>query len=178
LDSTALTSSRRSPTLVRGCSGFVSMSSIGMNRPSASPNLSARDSTKCESWRIRASVGRPRLRLDTRENLLGKGVILGRAARARRESENRFAVGRTLFQADALGTRGFEELFAEDRADLVVDILRDNRSPVVERDQDPQESQGRVRPCLDLVDRLQEVVGALKREVRGLDRDQDVGRSD
>ena len=48
----------------------------------------------------------------------------------------------------------------------------------MERDQDPQETQGRVRPRLDLVDRLQEVIGALEREVRGLDRDQDVGRRD
>src|SRR6185436_12417795 len=120
------TSSRRSPTLVRGWAGLVSISSIEMNRPSDSPNLSASDSTKWESWRIRASVGNPRLPLDTREHLLGKGVVLRRPGRARRKSENRLPVRGTLLEPHALGDRGLEELLAEDRADLDVHVLRDH----------------------------------------------------
>src|SRR4029450_5530841 len=111
-------SSERSPTLRLGWPGLVSISSIGMLRPIAAPNRSDRESTKWASCFMCDSEGRPR-RLDTGKHLLGQGVILGRAARTRREREDRFLVGGTLLQADALGDRRLEDLLAEDARDLL-----------------------------------------------------------
>src|SRR5512135_2802488 len=102
-------SSFRSPTLVRGCSGLVSISSRGIQRPSEAPKRVDSASTKCESWRIRASCGSPLL-LDTGENLLRERVVLGRAAGTRSEREDGLAVGGALLEANALGDRGLEDL--------------------------------------------------------------------
>src|SRR6476661_8437059 len=109
-------SSFRSPTFVRGWSGFVSISSSGIQRPSDAPNRDASASTKWESCRIFASDGSP-LRLDTGKHLLGERVVLGRAAGTGREGENGFAVGGALLEPDALGDRRLEDLVAEDGAD-------------------------------------------------------------
>src|SRR5215471_15019539 len=170
-------SSLKSPTFERGWSGFVSISSTAIHRPSDAPNRSESASTKWESCRIFDSVGSPR-RLDTGKHLLRQRVILRGAARARGEGEDRLAMRRTLLEADALGDRRLEDLVAEDADDLVVDVLPDDRALVVKRDHDPQDPQVRVGPGLDLVDRLQQIVRALQREVGGLDGNQDVSRGD
>src|SRR6185295_15899075 len=106
-------SSFRSPTFVRGWSGFVSISSSGIQRPSEAPNRVASASTKWESCRIFASDGSP-LRLDTRKHLLGERVVLGGTAGAGREREDGLAVRGTLFEPHALGDGRLEDLVAED----------------------------------------------------------------
>ena len=59
-----------------------------------------------------------------------------------------------------------------------LDVFSERRALVVKRDHDAQELEVRIRPALDLLDRFEEVVCPLEREVRGLDRNQDVRRSD
>ena len=96
----------------------------------------------------------------------------------RREGEDRFLVSRRLFQTHALGNHGIEKLRPEDATDLLEDFFSQRRALVVQRDDDAQDAQARVGPRLDLVDRLEQVVGALEGEVGRLDRDQDVRRGD
>src|ERR1700682_687670 len=128
LDSMDRRSSVRSPTVVRGCCGFVSISSIEIQRPRDPPNRAERDSTKWESCSIRASTGNPLL-LDTGQHLLRERVILRRPARPGRAGEGGFAVRRALFQAHALGDRGLEDPGSEDRRDLLLDVLTDHGAP-------------------------------------------------
>ena len=54
----------------------------------------------------------------------------------------------------------------------------ESRPLVVERDDDAEDLEVRVGAALDLLDRLEQVVRSLEREVRRLDRDEDVGRRD
>src|SRR5262249_62268973 len=176
-DSIEAVSSERSPTLERGCSGLVSISSMEIQRPRAPPKRSESDSTKWESCRMRDSFGRPLLfALDTGKDLLGKRVILRRARRARREREDGFPVRRTLLEPNVLGDRRLEDLVAEDLGDLVVDVLADHRSFVVKRHDDAENAQVRVGARFDLLDRFEKVVGPLERKVRGLNWNQDVAR--
>src|SRR5262249_50671462 len=140
----------KSPTFVRGWSGFVSMSSTPIHLPSDAPNRSESDSTKWESWCMRASTGSPRFLLDTGKHLLRQGVVLRGSRGARREGEDRLAVGRTLLQPDALGDRRLEDAVPEDRGNLVEDVLADDRPLVVQSDHDAEDSQRRVGPGLDL----------------------------
>src|SRR5947209_7909400 len=125
------------------------MAVTGRYFPSVPPKRSVSASTKWESWRILASTGSPRL--DTGEHLLRERVVLERAGRAGREGEDRFSVGRALFQTHALGDDGLEELVSEDAADLVLDVLGDDGAFVVERDHDTEHLEARVCPRLDLV---------------------------
>src|SRR5215467_10514647 len=104
-----------------------------MLRPIAAPNRSDSESTKWASCFMWDSAGRPR-RLDTGKHLLGQGVVLGRAARARREREDRFLVGGALLEADALGDRRLEDLLPEDPGDLLVDVLAQDGPLVVKGD--------------------------------------------
>ena len=117
-------------------------------------------------------------RLGTIDDLLAQPVVLGRAGRIGREREDRFLVGRALLEPDALGDHRLEHLPAEHLLNLRPDVARQRRPLVVHRDDHAQDAQRRVGPRPHLLDRLEQVVGALEREVRRLDRDQQVRRRD
>ena len=80
---------------------------------------------------------------------------------------------RTLFEIVVL-----KILSPKTALDLLVDVLADHGALVVQRDDDAENLEVGIGPRLDLVDRLEEVVGALQGEVGGLDRDQDMRRGD
>src|SRR5512137_1520417 len=109
--------------------------------------------------------GRPRRRgLDTFDDLLTELVVLVRAARLRRKSEDGLAVGGALLEADALRDGRLEDPAAEDPGHRLVDVPRQGRALVVERDDRTQQLEVRVGASPDAIDRFQEVVRALERE--------------
>src|SRR4029079_16472481 len=146
-------------------------------RPIDSERVEVISSTKWLSWRIRLSSGRPR-NLDTGDDLLGKAVVLGGPGRARGEREDALLVRRTLLESDALGDGGAEDLLAEHVADLLMDVAGEHRTAVVERDDDTEELEPGVGPRTDLLVGLEEIVGSLQGEVRGLDRYEKMRRRD
>ena len=85
---------------------------------------------------------------------------------------------RTLFEPDALADGRAEHAAAEDLRDGLLHIAGQGRALVVQRDHRAQQLEVGIGPRPDLFDRLQEVVGALEREVARLDRDQQVGGRD
>src|SRR5437899_7521127 len=109
-------------------------------------------------------------RLGTIDDLLAQTVVLARAGRVRREGEDRLLVGRALLEPHALGDHGLEDFPAEYLLNLRPDVARERRPLVVHRDHHAENPQRRVRPRADLLDRLEEVVGPLEREVRRLSR--------
>src|SRR5262245_51154710 len=112
---------------------------------------------------MRRESGRPaRRRLDTFDDLLAKPVVLISAGRLRREGEDRLAVRGALFEADALADRGLEEPIAEHLADRLLDVARQGRSPVVERDDRSQKLQVGIGARADLLDGLEQVVRSLE----------------
>src|SRR5688500_13384892 len=115
----------------RGWSGFGSSAESGAILPTGTSWRPASSSTKCGSCRILMRRGRPRLFIgsDTAQYLLGQLVVLVGAARARREGEDRLAVGGALLEAHALADHGLEELVAEHVLDLLVDVLREQGPP-------------------------------------------------
>src|SRR5579863_7933932 len=149
------------------------MAESGTIFPTATSLRAASSSTKCVSWRILTCVGRPRLRLaessgrvglagregsDTAQDLLRKPVILERSRRPGSKREDRLSVRRALFQANALGDDGVEDLDAEDALDLFEDVLCEQRPLVVHGDQRAQDLQLWIGPELDLVDGFEQVV--------------------
>src|SRR5689334_22749469 len=106
------TSSSRSPMVERGCRGSGSIAEIGIIRPTGVSWRPASSSTKWVSWRILTCIGRPRFfeTSDTAQHLFREAVVLICPRRLRSEGEDRFPVGGTLFQADALGDHGLEDL--------------------------------------------------------------------
>src|SRR5207244_10189375 len=111
-------------------------------------------------------------RLDTGKHLLGKRVVLGGSSGAGSKRKDGLAMRGTLFQPNAFGDRRLEDLVAEDRPDLRVDVAPDDGALVVKRDDDSQDLETGVWAGLDLVDRLEQVVGPLQGEVGRLDRAQ------
>src|SRR5438874_2262580 len=97
-------------------------------------------STKCVSCRILLSSGRPAL-LDTSEDLFRKFVVFERSARVGSEREDGFLVSGTLFEPDALADRRLEDLVAEDAFDLLLDVLAQERAPIVQGDDDAEQLQ-------------------------------------
>jgi hypothetical protein len=111
---------------------------------------------------MRRLVGRPMRRgLDTFDDLLAKTVVLEGARRLRGEGEDRLLVGRALLQPDALRDDRLENAVPEHLADGLLDVARQRRAAVVERDDRAEQLEVRVRASPDLVDGLQQVVGAL-----------------
>src|SRR5688572_14063538 len=105
---------------------------------------------------MRSVSGSPSRRgLDTFDDLLAEAVVLVGAAGLRREGEDALLVGRALFEADAARDGGLEDAIAEHLGDGFLDVARQSRALVVERDHRPEELQVRVRPRADLLDRLQ-----------------------
>src|SRR5215218_4187289 len=175
------TSSSRSPIVDRGWFGSGSRVDCGTIFPTGVSCRAVSSSTKCVSWRIFTRMGRPpRLRdgSDTAQDLLGKAVVLVGSRGSRGEREDRLAVGRALFQADALGDHRIEYLGSEHVLDLLVDVLCEQRPFVVHGNEGAQDLELRVGPHLDLVNGFQEVIRPLQGEVAGLDWDQDVSRRD
>src|SRR5712691_1282623 len=95
---------------------------------------------------------------DTRQNLLTERVILHRAARFRREGEDRLFVCRALLEPDRLGDDRVEQTLAEDLADLRVNVARQRRSLVMHGDDYAEELQVRIGTRFDLLDGLRQVV--------------------
>src|SRR5512143_260928 len=114
---------------------------------------------------MREVSGRPR-RLDTREDLLRQAVVLERARRARSEREDGFSIRGRLLQPNGLRDRRLEELVLEDLVDLTPDVFPESGALVVKRDHDAQDLEVRIRPVLDFLDRLEEIVRPLERKVR------------
>src|SRR5712671_2764758 len=102
------------------------MRSRSRSRPIDSGRVEVISSTKWLSWRMRLSSGRPR-NLDTGDHLLRKTVVLGSPRRLRGERKDALLISWRLFEADALGDRRPEDLLAEDAADLLVDVTREDR---------------------------------------------------
>src|SRR3954463_3264378 len=125
---------------------------------------------------MRTVSGSPRL--GTVHDLLTQAVVLGGSARIRRERENRFLVGRALFEPHTLGNDGVENLAAEHLVDLRTNVARERGPLVVHGDDDAENLQARIRPGANLLDRLQQIVRALEREIRRLDRNEEVRRGD
>src|SRR5436190_22205605 len=71
-----------------------------------------------------------RSRSYSRQQLLRQRVVLVRAARFRREREDRFPVRRAFFQADRLRDDGVEQAIAEDQSDLIVNVFGERRALV------------------------------------------------
>src|SRR5205085_5356324 len=63
-----------------------------------------------------------------------------------------------------------EDLVAKDPADLLVDVAGERGPAVVERHDYADDLEVRVRPLLDLLDRLEQVLRPFEREIGGLDR--------
>jgi hypothetical protein len=59
---------------------------------------------------------------------------------------------------------------------LAVDVAGKHRPPVVQGDDHPEELEPGVRPGSDLLVGLEQIVRALEREVRRLDRNQEMRR--
>src|SRR5262245_25759825 len=121
---------------------------------------------------MRMVSGSPRL--GTVDHLFAKHVVLARAGRVWRESENRYLVGGALLEPDALRNRGPEHLGAKHLGDLFADVSGERGSAVVHRDDDAQDLQAGVGARANLLDGLEQIVGALQREVRRLNGDQEV----
>src|SRR5664280_2975596 len=96
----------------------------------------------------------------------------------KRQCEDGFSIRGRFLQPNGLRDRRLEELSLEDLVDLALDVFSERRALVVKRDHDAQNLEVRIRPVFYLLDRLEKVVSALEREVRGLNRNQDVRRSD
>src|SRR5262245_18688523 len=151
------------------------MSSIGMSRPIVSPLGRTSWSTKCGSCRMRIASGRPRrLGLDTFDDLLAELVVLVGATRLGGEREDGLAMRRAFLEPDALRDRRLQDAIAEDLAHGLVDVLRQCGPLVVERDDRSEQLQLRIRPRADAIDRFEQIVGALEREVARLHWDQEV----
>src|SRR4051794_6004673 len=168
------TRSSRSPMAERGWPGSGSMAESGIILPIGVSCRAVSSSTKWVSWRIFTRTGRPRLRAgsDTAQHLLGKTVVLVSSGRPRGKGEDGLAVGGALFQPDTLGDHRLEDLDPEHPLDLLVDVLGQQSPLVVHGDEGSQNLELGVGPHLDLVDRLQQVVGPLQGEVACLDGDQ------
>src|SRR3954463_15135201 len=121
---------------------------------------------------MRTVCGRPRL--GTIHDLLAQPVILGGAGRFGREREDRLLIGRALLQADALSYHGLEYFAAKYLVDLRSNVSSERGALVVHRDHDAQNTQVRIRARAHLLDRFQQVVGAFQREVRRLNRNQEM----
>src|SRR6266850_5418861 len=93
----------------------------------------------------------------------------------RGEAEDRFLVRRTLLETHTPGDYGSEHLGTEHLADVVADVPTEDGPLVVNRDDDSEKLEMRVRTRLDLLDRLEEVVGSFKSEVGGLNRNEQMG---
>ena len=72
----------------------------------------------------------------------------------------------------------YEDASAEHFAHRLVDVLGESRALVVERDHRAEQLQVGIRARADPIDRLEQVVGALEREVARLHRNQQVRRRD
>src|SRR6185295_2876685 len=144
----------------RGCPGSGSMAESGIILPTGASCRAVSSSTKWVSWRILTRTGSPRLRAgsDTAQHLLGQPVVLVGPARPRREGEDRLPVGGALLQPHALGDHRLEDLDAEDPLDLLQDVLGQQGALVVHSNEGAEDLELRIRPDLDLVDRLQQVV--------------------
>ena len=103
-----------------------------------------------------------------------KLYVLAGAAGVRRKRENRLAVGRALLQPDALADHGLEDLVAEDLADLGADVSSEGGPAVVHGDDDAQDPELGIGSEAYFLDRFEQVVGALEREVRRLNRNEQV----
>src|SRR5687767_3053538 len=125
---------------------------------------------------MRRVSGSPRL--GTIDDLLTQAVVLGRAGGIRREAKDGFAVGRAFLEPNALADHGAKYFVAEYLPDLFLDVAGQRGPFVVHRDHDAEDLELGVRALPDLFDGLEQIVGALEREVRGLDRDQQVRRGD
>src|SRR5215471_8131691 len=136
-------------------------------------------STKCGSCRIRSASGRPiRRGLDTFDDLLAELVVLVGATRLGGEREDRLAMRRAFLEPDALRDRRLQDAITENFAHGLVNVLRQRRPLVVERDDGAEQLQLRIRARADAIDGLEQVVGPLEREVARLDRNQQVCRRD
>src|SRR6476619_177985 len=117
--------------------------------------------------------------LDTVHDLLTKAVVLGCAGRVRRKRKDRFLVGRTLLQPDTLRDHGVEDLAAEDLLNLGSDVARQRRPLVVHGNHDAEELESWIGTEPHFLDRFEKIVGALQREVRRLNRYQQMrGRNE
>src|SRR5215203_623152 len=125
---------------------------------------------------MRSESGSPRL--DTVNHLLTEAVILGGAARIRSEGEDRLAIRRALLEAHALTDDSAKHLVSEHLANLVLDVPAEGRALVVHGDDHPQNLYFRIRPLAHLLESLEQVVGAFEREVRRLDRNQEMRGGD
>ena len=119
-----------------------------------------------------------RLVFCTIDDLLGNFFILGRAHGIRRVGKDRFLIGGTLFELDALGDVRPKNLIPEDLLDPLNDVPGQVRALIVERDKNADNLEAGVGDFADLVDCLEQVVGALQAEIRGLDGNQDKGGGD
>src|SRR3989454_10765869 len=99
-------------------------------------------------------MGRPRC-LDTSDDLFRKFVILESAGRVRREAEDRLFVRRALFQPNASRDDRPEHLRPENLFDVIPDVPPENRALVMNRDDDPEKLEARIRPGLDLLERFE-----------------------
>src|SRR4026209_114448 len=116
---------------------------------------------------MRTVCGRPRL--GPIDVLLAQPVILGGAGRFGRKGEDRLLVGGALLQADTLGYHGLEYLTAENFVDLRSDIAAERGALVVHGDDDAEDSQIGIGPRANLLDGLEQIVGAFERKIRRLD---------
>src|SRR5260221_8501315 len=115
---------------------------------------------------MRSASGRPiRRGLDTFDDLLAEAVVLVGAARLRREGEDRLAMSGALFEANALGDRGFENASAEHLAHRLLNVSSEGRALVVEGDDGAEKLELGVGPGADPVDRLEQIVGAFESEI-------------
>src|SRR4030095_2365192 len=119
---------------------------------------------------MRSVSGSPRF--DTLDDLLAQAVVIGGAARLGRKREDRFLVRRALLQAHALADHGLEHLSAEYLLDLLADVPRQRGPLVVHGDYHAENTQRRIRPLPHFLDRLEQIVSALEREIRRLNRDE------
>ena len=81
-----------------------------------------------------------------------------------------------LFETDGLGNDGIEDEGAEYAANFGEDFPGEDGSAIEHGHQDTEQLELGIRPRLDFVDGLEEIVGALQSEVGGLDGNQDMGR--
>src|SRR5688500_13671118 len=123
---------------------------------------------------MRTVSGSPRL--GTVNDLLAETVILGGAGRIGRVRKDRLFIRRAFFQPDALGDNRLEDLPAKNLLDLHADVLGKRGPLVMHRNDDAEYLERRIRPLAHFLDRLQQVVGALEREIRRLNRDQQMRR--
>src|SRR5581483_7978419 len=126
---------------------------------------------------MRRASGRPRRRaLDTFDDLLTQPVVLVGTTRLRGECKDGLAVSRTLFKPDTLADRRVENSISKGVNDRLLNVAGERCSLVVKGDDRPEQLELRIGPGPDLVDGLQEIIGAFKGKVAGLHRDQEVRR--